>query len=133
MKKVYVSKIGVENLSPVIVTVLTISADLKNLITNFSPAKLGAFAFNLLQYAPMIALAKKAWAEFKDLDPNEAELVKAEVKRDFDIPDDKFEEAVEDALDIAVETYEWVVDGEGVWDKIKVYHAEYLAKEEPQG
>lgn len=129
VKKLHVSKIGYENISPVLVTLLTIANDARVLARNFSPAKLGAFAFGLLQYAPMIALAKRAWEEFKDLNPNEADIVKAEVKRDFDIPDHKFEQAIEEALDIVVETYEWVVDGGDIWDKMKAYYGKHIEKD----
>ena len=47
-------------------------------------------------------------AELKDLSPEEAQELKDYIAEDFDIPNDKLEDTIERALQLAVDLYEFI-------------------------
>ncbi|MCG8332330.1 MAG: hypothetical protein MI974_31890 [Chitinophagales bacterium] len=125
-KIIKLEKLGTSNLVIVFVAMLTIAADLRKVFKNFTTAKLLQFAIGLVQYAAIIPLAKQALVEFKSLTPAKANEVEAQVKQQFDIEDDSFEQALEEAIELVVDTYEWVQQGADIGKKYMAYYHKYI-------
>lgn len=122
--------LGTDNIVTVFVAILTISNDLRNLFKSFNYAKLGQFAVGLIQYASLVSVARQALAEFRQLTPDKAQIIEQKVREQFDIEDDRFEEAIEDALELVVDTYEWVQDGAGLGRRYVGYYEKYIQPSE---
>lgn len=101
-------KLGITNLLPVIM----FSVELANVGDKMGRAK------GLARYAALTEMADEAYAlvkvdfkavkaEFKDLDQAEKNLILDSVKAKFDIVSDDLEQAIEEALDVAL----YFIDG----------------------
>ena len=127
-----IENLGVGNVTEVFTAMLLVASRFRNLVRGFNYGKLITFLGGLLEFAPLISAADVAWAEFKDMDAKEYAEVVAQVKKDFDIPDDRFEAAIEEALGITKLSYTWFSTGAGIWEKAKAYYEEYLAEQEAE-
>lgn len=129
MKELKIKTLGTENLVAVFVAVLEIASNLRALFKDFSYAKLAQFAVGLVQYASIISAARQAWDEFQSLSVEKANDVERMVRQEFDIPDDDFEEAIEEAIGLVVDTYEWVQQGAELGGKYVAYYNKYIKGE----
>ena len=96
---------GTDNIAKTFVVVLTLFAKIKQLITSFSFAKLVDIGLEVMKYGNIIAVARQAFEEFKEFNPQKAKQVKDQVKADFDIQDDQLEGDLEQAIDLLEESY----------------------------
>jgi hypothetical protein len=120
-------QLGTENLIRVFVAIFTVSNDLRILFRDFTIAKLIAFAVGLIEYAGLINAGRQALHEFKQLTPDKAREIEQEVRKRFNIGDQRFEAALEDALELVVDTYEWVQDGAFLGRRYVEYYHKYIS------
>jgi hypothetical protein len=132
-KIIKLKNLGTDNLVIVFVAMLSIVADLRKVIKDFSMPKLIQFAFGLLEYAAVITIAPQAFKEFKDLNAVEAKQVEEQVRNEFDIEDDDFEQALEEAITLITDTYAFLVQGASIGNRYVAYYNKYIKGEDTDG
>ena len=118
-------KLGIENLKMILEFLVTFLVGLTQAIKDRAYTQIAALIFTLLRYGNIVALAKMAWDEFKDLSAEESALVSAHFAKVFDLRDDELEAKIEQAVaiipvayDIVNDTLDLVSRGQGIWAQL---------------
>lgn len=97
--------LGTENITKIFLVLLHLFTSVRDLVKEFSVAKLANIGLELIKHGNIVAIARSAIEEFKELSPEEAAEVRNKIKEDFDIPDDQLEADLEKIIELLEESY----------------------------
>lgn len=97
-------KLGVKNIIIVVGFGLSIGKEIQAGLADgkFTFPEIIGFADDLAELPSIAIAASKAPAEFADLDEQEKQEIMAMVRKEFDIPDDKVEQAIEESFSLVL-------------------------------
>jgi len=78
-----------------------------------------AISWQALGLVEIIKKSKDTWAEMQDLDDLELQDLRAMVRDEFDIPNDKIEETIEMSLDLLMRQGDFAIKMQKIWGKDK--------------
>ena len=116
--------LGVDNINTILTAVLTLIADLVEVIKNRQYLAAFGVVGQLMAFGNVIQLAEMAWKEIKDLTLEESNLVVAHFAATFDLEDDRAEEMIEYALGLLPRIYAVILNGMGLFGEIQLLVAE---------
>lgn len=121
--------LGVANIILLLSLILDIRVKLVDLFKKFSLARLLDVGMEILRYGNVLTLANQAWAEFKDLKPEETAQVVAGLKEKFDLPDDQeeIERRIEEGLELLPEGHALVVQNIQYGSKVVAFWSQKAA------
>lgn len=103
-------KLGIESIKIIILFGLSLGNELGKALEDKKLSIGEAFGFidDLNDIDDVIEAVKKAPAEFLDLDSEEKAEIQSIVKVEFDIEDDKVEDAIEESFGFTLDTFRYV-------------------------
>ena len=110
-------KLGTNNLKNILTVIVTFFVDVITVIKTKNWAQLLQILLGLMRFGNIIALAKDAWNELKDLDATETKDIIEHIKSVFDLENDDTEKLIERAFDVIPRIYDLVLSALDVYSQ----------------